>query len=219
MDKSVFNFGNFKIYIQHIYKYFLFAFSKLKSFVLLIKGKSVKYQSIAIKLLVPLVIICFGYFACSASQRTITKNINNIFSIADEIRSYYSDKPDYWGLDTKFAITQKIIPSNFIKDDHLLLSSSTEVLIGNGENAETIMPRSLHFDIIIKNLTKAQCISYSEFVLDDKDLLSLNSISIINSSGEYLFEWGNGKNSLPVKKYATKDFCIDGKNTLIWSMN
>jgi hypothetical protein len=90
-------------------------------------------------------------------------------------------------------------------------------LIGNGIDATIVMPQSQTFDIVIKGLNKSQCIAYAEADLDEKNLVSINQIFIINKQGTNSFEWG-GANTLPVKNYASKDFCADHDNILIWSI-
>jgi len=177
----------------------------------------VRYKSAILKTLVPLVIVVFGYASCTMAQRQILRNIQDIFVISDEIRTFYANKPDYWGLSSDFAIKNNIIPAKFIKDNKIVLSNGLEILIGNGDKAETIMPMSQSFDIVLPQLNKAQCISYAEAPLVQENLLKLLSIRIINTSGEYLFEWGGAK-TLPIKKYATKKLCADNKNTIIWSI-
>lgn len=176
-----------------------------------------KYKPIVLKTLVPLVIIIVGYASCTMSQRQVLKNIQDIFSISDEVRAFYTSKPDYWGLNSDFAIKNNIVSNKFIKNDKIVLSNGLEVLIGNGENADTVMPLSQSFDMILPNLNKAQCISYAEASLAEENLLKLLSIRIVNASGDYLFEWG-GSRTLPIKRYSTKNFCADNKNTIIWSI-
>ncbi len=173
-------------------------------------------KSSIIKFLVPFLIIACGYYACSYSQKTIFSDVQDIFKLSDDIRSFYADKPDYWGLNTESVIKNKIVSSAFIRKEKLTLSHGTEVQIGSGEQAEVVMPSSQNFDVILKGLTKAQCISYAESLLTGEQLLKLEKISIINQFGSYSFEWG-GERKLPIEKYASKDVCSDGTNTLIWT--
>ena len=170
-----------------------------------------------IKLAVPLLIILVAYHACSAAQRAIKQNIQEIFVISDEIRTHYANKPDYWGLGFEEIIKQKLIPGKFLKNNKIVLSSGIPIAIGSGANADTVMPFSQTFDVVLKNLNKAQCISYAEAPLSDENLIKLYSISILNSSGSFVFEWG-GDRKLPISRYATKDLCTDAENTLIWSI-
>ena len=181
------------------------------------RSACIKYKQIVLKTLVPLFIIMIGYVSCTMSQRQISRNVQDIFAISDEIRAFYTNKPDYWGLNTEFAIKNKIVPNEFVKDNKILLSNGLEILIGNGADGDTIMPLSQSFDIVLPQLNKAQCISYAEMPLKQDNLLKLLSIRIINASGDYLFEWG-GQKKLPVQKYTTKNLCADNKNTIIWSV-
>ena len=174
-------------------------------------------KEIIIKVSVPLVIIVLGYAACSHSQRIITKNIQSIFSISDAIRAYYADKPNYWGLDTDYVIKQNIAPAQIIKQNALILDGNIQIFIGSGFDADTVLPMAESYDIVVHHLNKAQCMSYAEKDLSDEQRISLLSLSIINGSGVYIFEWG-GRYSLPIQKYATKKLCADKDNTLIWSL-
>ena len=210
--------SNFNIQINKFLK-------DIKSHILpFIKGKwSVCANSLSahkntlLKVVLPLLIIGAGYYACSQSQSAISKNMEAIFSISDNIRAYYSDKPDYWGVSTQSLIDNKVIPSKFIHQNKIMLSGKTEILIGNGEKADVVMPLSQYFDIVMPKLNKAQCMSYAEAPLMPEDSLKVYSIRIINTLGNYLFEWG-GERPLPIVKYDTKDLCLDGENTLIWSI-
>ena len=194
-------------YVIHIIRHFL------QTIITFIK----QHKQTSIKLLVPLLIICLAYHACSASKRIIKQDIQEIFAVSDEIRAHYADRPDYWGLSSEEVVKQKIIPQKFLKNNTIVLSSGSTIAIGNGADAEVVMPFSQTFDIILKNLNKAQCISYAEMPLSDDDLIKLYSIHIINTSGETVFEWG-GKKTLPISRYATKDLCLDNGNTIIWSI-
>ena len=176
-----------------------------------------RYKNSVIKVLVPLLIFFFGYYSCSHNQRVIHKDIQDFFTISDDIRSFYSDKPDYWGLDTDFVIKNKIISSDFIGHNRLLSGNGTAFLIGKGVDAETVMPTDHNFDIILKNLTKAQCISYAESNLTEEQLLKLEKINIINEKGSFTFEWG-GERKLPIVNYVTKDICQEKSNTIIWTL-
>jgi len=175
------------------------------------------HKQTSIKLAIPLIIIGLVYHACSATKRLIKHNLYEIFAISDEIRTYYADKPDYWGLCAEKIVKEHILPNKFLRDGKIILNSGTEIFIGNGASAEVVMPFSQTFDIILKNLNKAQCISYAEMPLSDDNLIKLYSIHIVNKAGEFVFEWGGNK-PLPISRYATKDLCTDDENTVIWSI-
>lgn len=170
-----------------------------------------------IKVLLPLIIICVGFYACTSSQKMINKNIKEIFSISDQIRNYYANKPDYWGLSTTEIVQKKIIADKFLINGKIIISGHKEILLGQGKDADIVMPRSSSFDIILPKLTKAQCMAYAEKKLSAEDEVKLIGIQIINDKNSVMFEWG-GTYNLPIKKYASKDICSDSNNTLIWSV-
>lgn len=210
-----------KISIQDVLSFLRIAKLKVLSFLRDISSTLLHYtnkrKDTIFKIVLPLLIIGLSYYACSSSQSTISKNIDEIFSISDNIRAYYADKPDYWGVSTQSLIDNKVIPSKFIKENKVILYGNMEILVGYGEKADVVMPLAQYFDIVMPNLNKAQCMSYAESPLLPEISLTVYSIRIINRLGDYLFEWG-GMRSLPIAKYATKDLCIDGQNTIIWSI-
>lgn len=183
----------------------------------MVKAYVASNRETIIKAIVPMAIVVAGFYACSTSQEKIERNMKDIFELSKEIRSYYADKPDYWGLSTKYLITGNVLSQRYIHGNKIILDGGLNVLVGSGEKAETVMPRVSTFDIVASGLNKAQCISYAESILSKEELVVVEQITIVNSSGTYLFSWG-GENSLPVKKYASKDFCADTGNTLIWSI-
>lgn len=170
-----------------------------------------------IKILLPCAIIFWAFGSCSFSKNLIQKNINQLFSIADNVRSFYSNKPDYWGLSTKYLIDNKILSEDLIHNDFILLNGDITVKIGSGVDASVIPPKSATFDIVLSNLNKSQCMAYTEVDFSDQQLLLLDKISIVNDKGEFIFTWG-AENSLPVKKYSSKEFCDNRNNTVIWSL-
>lgn len=171
-----------------------------------------------IKVIIPALIVTVGFYACTQARSEAQKNVKDIFVIADNIRSNYVGKADYWGVSTSSVINNNMLSKKFISNNKIVLQGHKEILIGNGANADIVMPQSQTFDIILKGLNKSQCIAYAEVKIDNERLISVSKISIVNETGQHSFEWG-GKNSLPIKNYASKDFCIDTDNTLIWSMN
>ncbi len=171
----------------------------------------------AIKLLLPLIVVCLGFYSCVSSHRIINKNIDEIFMISDQIRGYYAGKPDYWGLSTSEIIQNRVIADKFLVNDKIMISGNKEIFIGQGKDAEIVMPRSTSFDIVLPKLTKAQCMAYAETELSSENEVKLIRIQITNNNGTSTFEWG-GESGLPIKKYASKDVCADNGNTLIWSV-
>ena len=170
-----------------------------------------------IKVALPILIVVVGTYACSLSHNEAKKNVDEIFNIANSIRAHYVGKADYWGLSTSSIVKDNILDKKYILNNKIFVNNR-EIFIGSGLDANIVMPQSQTFDIILKGLNKSQCIAYAEVKIDNERLISVSKISIVNETGQHSFEWG-GKNSLPIKNYASKDFCIDTDNTLIWSMN
>ncbi|MBR3676711.1 MAG: hypothetical protein IKN71_06220 [Alphaproteobacteria bacterium] len=133
-----------------------------------------------------------------------------IFKTAENIRSYYRDKPAYWKLSTESA-----------KDDGLiveeLLKNADNLKIGQGENGDVSMPNDNSFDIVLKNLNKSACINLSELSVSHKQQLGLQKITLINENGISEFAWGDDAHPLPIKRYTTRKLCTVENNTLIWT--
>ena len=203
-----------------IYSNSFFLFLKKKEFekyLLTLKNYIYLNRIALIKIIFPCMIIFWAFGSCSFSKNLTQKNVNLLFSIADSIHTLYSSKPDYWGLSTKYLIDNEILSEDIIHDDYIFLNDNLVVKIGSGAEASTISPKSTTFDIVLSNLNKSQCIAYVEAGFSDQQLLLLDKISIVNDSGEFIFTWG-AKNSLPVKKYSSREFCSSRNNTVIWSL-
>lgn len=172
---------------------------------------------IVLKFALPCLLVLFILYSCSASRRILSQNIASIFTIADEIRTHYQSKPDYWKLSTQVLTQSNVIPSDFRVGDDIVLPGDYKVLVGEGAGAQPVSPGSDTFDIILPNLNKAQCISYVEAKISDENLLALEKITIHNSSGDYVYTWG-GERELPVQKYSSKDLCISSDNIVFWTL-
>lgn len=186
-----------------------------------ISGKALalwhQHKLLVIKSIIPVLIIGGAFYSCSSSQSLIRKNIAEIFQISDEIRLFYSTKPDYWGLSAETALQKNMLSAQFIKNNEVVISGAKKPVIGNGVRGDIVMPQSPVFDISLSALTKAQCISFVEADISASNLVKLVKISILNHNGEYVFEWG-GANALPVKKYTAKSYCTDKNNTVMWTL-
>lgn len=181
-----------------------------------VKNSSLDKEKV-LKYSIPAIVLLFGIYSCTSSRKVVTRNIDKVFEISNEIRAHFIGKPDYWGLNTDYILKNNVLSSKFISDNKIVLNNGISLLIGNGKNADTVMPLSQSFDIVINGLNKAQCIAYVEANINKDNLVFLDKITISNSINSSSYEWG-GKNLLPVKKYSAKEFCIDKNNTVIWSI-
>ena len=133
-----------------------------------------------------------------------------IFTTAENIRSYYRDRPSYWNLSTESA-----------KDDNLITEDlavyGERLRIGQGEDGEPSMPNDSSFDIVLKKLNKSACINLCELTINRKQQLSLQKIVLINDNGRTEFTWGDEQHPLPIKRYMTRNICAVDNNTVIWT--
>ncbi len=176
------------------------------------------YREKIYKILFVLFIIIVGYFSFTFSHSIANKTVEDIFKISDNIRQFYVDKPNYWGLDTQKVLKENIIDEKYIKDNKISIGKDISVNIGKGKDANTLMFIDNSFDIVIKGLNKSKCISLIEAEISKENIVKLHKITLFNSNGEFNFEWDEGKYSLPVKEYIAKDICSDVDNIVLWTV-
>ena len=136
-------------------------------------------------------------------------------ALTSNIRRYFQNRPDYWGLSTQMVLDKNIYPNKMLKNNHLIGYFGNPVLVGNGLNADVLMPGARNFDIIYKDLNKKQCIGLASFKFSSQFWLGVTGITIINDDNKLFFTWDDKENSLPIQKNTAKDIC-DAKNTIIW---
>ena len=175
-------------------------------------------KEVIFKALLPAVIIFLGFYSCSGINKKADIEVQNIFKISDDIRLYFSKKADYWGLDTDFVLKKRIIDRKFIRNNKIVIGANNQLLVGKGYNATTLMPRDNSFDIILRDVNKAQCALFLEADISEQNQVKLISILVENNNKSSLFLWGKDKYSLPIKKGIGKDVCTGDKNTIIWTI-
>lgn len=135
-----------------------------------------------------------------------------IFQTAYNIRTYYSDHPGYWKLNTESAVDDKLVSKELLKH------TEYDFKIGIGVNGDTALPSDSVFDIVLSGVNKSTCIGLVEAKVGKKQLLSLQKITVINSDGDTTeFTWGDNKHPLPVTKYAARNVCKPTQNTILWN--
>lgn len=138
-----------------------------------------------------------------------------VMTLAENVRAAYRSKPNYWGLDTKSALKNGIVPKNMIgKNGNIENRLGQKVLIGSGINGEIVMPGMYGFDIVFTDVNKTACFLLMQHNFSEKQRLGLRGISLINSK-ENLFSWG-GKKSFPLNSSAARSSC-ENKNIIIWN--
>lgn len=163
-----------------------------------------------------LVVIAVILFWLMPSTDSGTKQAaQEVQKLSENIRRYYQNRPDYWGLSTKTAIEKKIAPMEMIKSDGLRNFYGTEVTTGNGEEGTMLMPGTRNFDVAYKGLSRRQCIELSSYKFDEKFWMGVGSVTIKNSQAKTDFSWSDEKNKLPVSLVKAKELCVND-NIIIW---
>ncbi len=141
--------------------------------------------------------------------------VKELQQFSQNIRNFYKNRPDYWGLNTQMVIDKQLYPLSMYKDGVLKSHYNTLVLVGNGINADVLMPGAKSFDIVYKYLNKRQCIEFVSYRFSQDFWLGISGVSIINDNKEVLFSWGID-NALPIKNETAKILCKNSNNTIIW---
>ena len=191
----------------------------IKELLIVLKMKLISLKAYTKTLIALIIVVYLGWggtvFFLSQEDSGTAEAAAELEQLTSNIRSYYQNRPDYWGLSTQMVLDKNIYPNKMLKNGSLIGYFGNPVLVGNGSNADVLMPGARNFDIIYRDLNKKQCIGLASFKFDPKFWLGVNGISIINSDVNQFFTWDDQKYSLPIQKNMAKDSC-KGKNTIIW---
>ena len=131
----------------------------------------------------------------------------------EKIRTYYRNRPDYWGLDNGVVIEQHLYAGE-LKEGKVINSLQKEVIVGSDDKGTKVMPGSRNFIVMYRGLTKEECIAIASFRGKEQDQLGLISMSIQNNKGTHEFSWGN--KGLPLSSGQVKKYCQE-ENNVMWS--
>lgn len=178
------------------------------------------YMKACKKTLITLVLVVFigilsSLFFFTQEESGTAEAAAQLEQLVSDIRHYYQNRPDYWGLSTQVVIDKKICPHEMLKNNQLIGYFENPILIGNGPEANILMPGARSFDIIYKDLNKKQCVSLASFDFDQTFWLGITGITIKSDYKTQFFTWDDEKNGLPIKNIAAKDICKE-KNMIIW---
>ncbi len=175
------------------------------------------YRKTILAFVMVLVIGCgCSLFFFAQDNKQITAAADELASLITNIRRYYQNRPDYWGLNSQLVIEKKISPPQMQKNNVLLSCLGNEVLVGNGLEAETLMPGSHNFDVTYRNLAEKQCINLACFPFDQKFWLGVTGVTITNARQQQLFSWDDEENGLPIPCRLAEKICTETENTIIW---
>lgn len=134
---------------------------------------------------------------------------------SQNIRRYYQNRPDFWGLNTQTAVEKQIAPQSMIKPNGLLNAYGTAVVVGNGNDGVMLMPGARTFDIAYKGLNKQQCKELLTYKFDESFWMGLASIMVTTDKQQQSFSWNDSQNKLPVSPAKAKEIC-NGNTIILW---
>ena len=174
------------------------------------------YKTAAMSFVVAALLSLLFFLAFFAQKNNkIADAANELKQLTSNIRHYYQNRPDYWGLSTQVIIDKKIYPDTMLKDNQLIGVLGNSVLVGSGREAYILMPGARSFDIVYQNLNKQQCVDLASFDFDQTFWLGIAGVTIENNDQNQFFTWDEEKNGLPIGVAVAKDVCKE-KNLIIW---
>ena len=179
-----------------------------------IKSWTINYK-IAAAITLTVIMVSGVIYQLAKPDQRIVKAHRQVETLAQEIRNFYRNKPDAWGLNTASAIKNQLVSADMVNDRLLQNALGKEVLLGADILGNTVMPGSKNAVIVYKNLDKRQCQSIISRNFNEKMLLSLNAVTIVNET-EHKFSWG-GKNPLPISADKAQSVCKEA-NDILWDI-
>lgn len=161
-------------------------------------------------------LICFISLLFSSPDNESEKAMNELSELTENIHDNFKQKPDYWGLNTKYVIENGLAANLKVKDDTIFSILGNEILVGSDENGNIAMPGTQSFSIVYKDISRKNCVILASYNLDYAEKIGLLSITIKNVRETKEFSWG-GNNELPINVNQAKDNCLSSENTIIWT--
>ena len=161
-------------------------------------------------------IICFIALLFSSPNDESEATMNELSDLTENIHNSFKQKPDYWGLNSKYIIDNNLVNPSAIKDDKIISVLGNEIIVGADDQGNVAMPGSKSFTITYKNISRKNCIILSSYNLDYAEKIGLLSITIKNAHDTKEFSWG-GDNELPITITQAKDTCLSSENSIIWT--
>ena len=123
--------------------------------------------------------------------------------ISQDVRSAFTSKPDYRGLNNDYIISHKIISPSLIRQNKIFSRFQSEIKIGRDEKGNTSIAGDYHFALTYQNLNRRKCIALltSPFSADS-GLVSI----VLKNDKSHEFTYG-GEHTLPVAKNSADTFC------------
>lgn len=170
-----------------------------------------QHKALAVGVILLIVLLVGIALRLTKSDEKTEAAAQQVWRLADNIRNYYRNRPDAWGLNSTTTINEGIAPQDMSQDNQLLNILGKGVMVGGDINGSTVMPGSRSFVIIYKNLNERECREIATAKITEKEQLSLTSMIIRNEKDTH-FIWG-GENPLPISVKDAKKSCR--KNNII----
>lgn len=158
--------------------------------------------------------VWFG-FKSSEPDAKVVAAARQISLLTDNVRKFYRNRPDAWGLNTQSVLKNAIAPQEMVQNGKLVNALGKETIVGANADGMTVMPGGRNFVIAFRDLTYEECVELAALAPDEKTALSLTSETIANAT-ETMFVWG-GEHPLPITRKAAEEFCKQ-QNSLIWNI-
>lgn len=188
---------------------------KIKQLVFRLKTADRKHLAIGAGIVLTAAAVLFILF--NAINKPAVEAAGQVSLLTENVRKFYQNRPDGWGISSESAVKNKIVPKAMMKDGKIVNALGKEVLLGADENGNMVMPGMRSFAVVYKGLSYRECVIAAEKSLTENMPLVLNDLVVRHKDKSTEFIWG-GENALPVSASAAKKAC--GKqNMLIWSVN
>ena len=135
-----------------------------------------------------------------------------LMAMSEKIRTYYRNRPDYWGLSNSEVIKHNLYVGK-MTNNILTNGLGKGIVVGSDELGSQVMPGSRSFAITYTKLNNDECIALASFNWKEEDKLGLISMAVQNSKGSYEFSWG--EKGLPLSRGRAKQFCGQ-ENSIMW---
>ena len=126
--------------------------------------------------------------------------------MASSVRAHFQKKPDYRGLNTAYAVQNKIVDAKHLRLNKIYSQNSREILIGADSQGSTCAVRTKSFTVTYIDVSKEECAE----LLSQK--FDLSSGLTAFTSGQYTFAFG-GDLPFPQTPKEAQRYCTN-KNTV-----
>ena len=87
-------------------------------------------------------IICFIALLFSSPNDESEATMNELSDLTENIHNSFKQKPDYWGLNSKYIIDNNLVNPSAIKDDKIISVLGNEIIVGADDQGNVAMPGS-----------------------------------------------------------------------------